>query len=173
MPCYSPGMRKTHGLSGTRIYVLHRGMIDRCENPKATYYKDYGGRGIKVCKRWRESVEAFVADMGPRPSPKHTIDRIDNDGDYEPGNCRWATMRQQHRNTRKTIMVEWKGITKPLKDWEEELGFSDKTLYHRLHTFGWSVERAFTTPALNLKEVSALATKKRKAKAAAKKQQPS
>lgn len=73
-------------------------MRQRCLNPKAIGYKRYGGRGITVCDQWRDSFEAFLADVGPRPSAAHSIDRIDNDGNYEPGNVRWATTAQQHAN---------------------------------------------------------------------------
>jgi hypothetical protein len=81
----------------SEIRALHM-MRQRCENPRANAYKNYGGRGIKVCARWAESIAAFIADMGPKPSPAHSIERINNDGDYEPGNCRWATHTEQQRN---------------------------------------------------------------------------
>jgi hypothetical protein len=80
------------------LYHTWRTMKRRCENPND---KDYGGRGIKVCERWRNSYDAFVADMGPKPTPKHSIDRINNDGNYEPSNCRWATMKEQLANRRR------------------------------------------------------------------------
>ncbi|WP_143565689.1 hypothetical protein [Sinorhizobium fredii] len=87
----------THG--GTRLpeYRVWAGMHQRCNNPKSTRYAKYGGRGIMICERWN-SFENFLADMGPRPTPDHSIDRRDNDGNYEPGNCRWATRSEQQQN---------------------------------------------------------------------------
>jgi hypothetical protein len=91
--------RKTHGQSkGVREYRIWSGMKARCKNPSAARWKRYGGRGITVCERWQNSFEAFLADMGPCPSPKHSIDRINNDGNYEVGNVRWATPSEQMKN---------------------------------------------------------------------------
>jgi len=92
--------KETHGQSRTALYGTWNMMIQRCTNPHVERYPLYGGRGIKVCERWRNDFAAFAADMGPKPSPQHSIDRTNNDGDYEPGNCRWATRSEQQRNTR-------------------------------------------------------------------------
>lgn len=89
----------------TAEYRAWSNMIDRCERPGNGDYKHWGGRGIKVCQRWRESFAAFLEDMGRKPTPKHSIDRINNDGDYEPGNCRWATRREQALNRRRALCV--------------------------------------------------------------------
>jgi hypothetical protein len=90
--------RATHGKRHTRVWRIWQAMKNRCYNPNVRQYKNYGGRGIKVCDRWRNSFTAFLEDMGPKPSKKHSLDRINNIGDYEPGNCRWATVKQQNNN---------------------------------------------------------------------------
>lgn len=119
-------------------------MRRRCQNPTHPRYADYGGRGIGVCERWA-SFENFLADMGRRPSPTHTLDRINNDGNYEPSNCRWATKREQTLNSRHARMIEFNGRTQCMTDWAAEIGLKTTTLWQRLN-LGWPVERALTEP---------------------------
>jgi hypothetical protein len=117
-------------------------MIERVK-PSSRHAKHYADRGITVCARWGV-YENFLADMGRRPSPEHSLDRIDNDRGYEPGNCRWATDVEQNRNTRGNHLVTFRGETLPIAAWAERLGMLHATLTYRLRT--WSVERAFTEP---------------------------
>ena len=120
-------------------------MVQRCECPGHKSWADYGGRGIKVCARWRESFEAFLADVGARP-PGTTINRFpDNDGDYEPGNVRWATPKQQARNRKSNAIVEHRGISLTMEEWSERLGIGRTTLRWRLAS-GMSAEEAFSRP---------------------------
>lgn len=140
---------RTHGMNGTRICRIYNAMIARCHHPHAWAYENYGGRGIKVCDRWLKSIRFFVEDMGPIPSEMHSIDRIDCNGHYEPGNCRWATMKEQNRNRRSNKIIEWNGQSKCLTEWSEVIGLKFTTLNRRLNA-GWSVQKAFTTPPLTL-----------------------
>ncbi len=118
-----------------------RAMIDRCNNRP-----DYAGRGITVCTRWRRSFANFLADMGPRPSPRHSIDRYpDNDGDYTPSNCRWATASQQQRNTRQNHILRIDGRSQSLRAWADESGIKYDVIRIRLRD-GWSAKRAVFTP---------------------------
>jgi hypothetical protein len=129
-------------------YESWQGMKKRCESTDSPSYKHYGGRGIKVCERW-QSFENFLADMGRKPSPAHSIDRYpNNDGNYEPGNCRWATDVEQTNNRRVTPFVTYDGRTQTIKQWADELGFKYWSLRNRLVNLGWPVEKAFTTPAV-------------------------
>jgi hypothetical protein len=107
-------------------------MINRCHNPNHHAYADYGGRGVFVCDRWRHSYTSFLADMGRRPSPKHSIDRRDTNGNYEPANCRWATAVDQARNTRANKIVTINGETRCVAEWAEILSVSRYTIYSRL-----------------------------------------
>lgn len=132
---------KSHGHSGTPLYMVWKTMHQRCSNPNNKDYSDYGGRGIRVCRRW-DKYENFLADMGDRPDGM-TLDRRDNSKSYSKGNCRWVTMSRQNRNRRDTRMVTWNGKTQPLADWADELKISLQVLGDRLRR-GWTVERAFT-----------------------------
>lgn len=136
-----------HGGHGSRTYGSWAKMIARCHNPQTPEYKWYGARGIVVCDRWRHSFSAFRADVGERPSRAHSIDRIDNDRGYEPGNCRWATRAEQSRNTSRNRFYEWRGERLTLTDWSAKLGISPTTLFGRLRE-GWTLERAFTEPLI-------------------------
>jgi hypothetical protein len=118
-------------------------MIRRCENPNATAYADYGGRGISVCAEWRD-YENFAADMGPDFRPELTLDRIDVDGDYEPGNCRWVTNTVQQRNKRNNRRLTFQGRTLTVAEWADLLGLQPGTIRYRLDKSGWPVERALT-----------------------------
>lgn len=136
---------------GDRRRVPERGcwqiMIDRCHDQKNENYHLYGGRGIAVCRRWRESFAAFLRDMGPRPSMAHSIDRFPNgDGNYEPGNVRWATTKQQARNQRTNRLLTAFGRTQCVAAWAEELGLPAQAVYDRINKLRWSTERALSTP---------------------------
>lgn len=119
-------------------------MRQRCHNPNDPYYFRYGGRGIQVCERWRHSFAAFLADMGPRPVGT-SIERENNDGNYEPGNCRWATAIEQGNNKRSNRRIEFNGRTQTLTQWSREIGIKKGCLAARLNS-GMSVEEAFTKP---------------------------
>ena len=128
----------------TPTYRCWRAMLGRCYRVNDSGFKYYGGRGISVCERWRD-FRNFLADMGERPTLAHSIDRIDNNGNYEPGNCRWATALQQGRNSRKTVQVTLNGETHCISEWMEILDLNVHTIKDRLHR-GWSYERALTEP---------------------------
>ena len=136
-------MAEYHGLTGLPIYERWQAMQQRCNNPKNIAYSDYGGRGITICERWN-SIHAFLEDMGHPPAGM-TLGRIDNDGNYEPTNCRWETQEQQNENTRRNRYVTWQGRTQIVKAWAQELDMSPRRIYDRLRR-GWSVERTMTTP---------------------------
>lgn len=121
------------------------GMKQRCNNPKHEAYARYGGRGIKICERW-ESFQNFMEDMGPRPGPEYSIERLNNDLGYEPSNCKWATRTEQSRNTRNNRRLTYNGETLCVSEWAERFGLHHNRITKRLES-GWSVEEALTTPA--------------------------
>lgn len=121
-------------------------MLRRCRNPKFIAFRHYGGRGIKVCDRWLD-FRNFLADMGEPLTEKHELDRYpDKDGDYDPGNCRWATKSQNMRNTNRNHLVTFQGRTQCLAAWAEETGIPYGRLRDRLGKLGWTPERALTEP---------------------------
>jgi len=128
-----------HGQTGSPEYRAWLGAKARCYRSTLPGYADWGGRGITVCDRWLNSYESFLADMGPRPSPAYSLDRIDNDLNYEPGNCRWATIADQTRNRRSNIWVTLDGKRLTAKDGARAIGVDEKTVYRRLKQ-GWSFD---------------------------------
>lgn len=134
---------RKHGMSGSPEFRAWRHIIYRCTKPSAKFYSHYGARGITVCDRWRYGeggktpFECFFEDVGGKPSPKHSIDRIDNDGNYEPGNCRWATKDVQANNKRNTSYITIGNATKPLTVWAREYGISSSKFKDRLRS-GWN-----------------------------------
>jgi hypothetical protein len=135
----------THGMHKLPEYIVWCGMKQRCYGTYHDSYHRYGGRGIVVCDAWKDSFEAFYADMGPRPSPKHTLERHDNDGPYSKENCSWETHKVQHRNTRANNYITLHGRTECLTDWVEILGLNISTYYKRRYR-GLSKEEALLMP---------------------------
>jgi len=133
------GRTRTHGRSKTAEWNVWCGMRQRCDDANTQQYRYYGGRGITVCPEWA-SFERFYADMGPRPSPAYSLDRIDNDGPYSPDNCRWVIRVDQRRNRSDSVTVIHEGRTISLVDWSRSSGTKYKTLLYRLHA-GWPVEQ--------------------------------
>lgn len=137
---------RTHGGYKSPEYAVWAQMIQRCTNANHKRFGDYGGRSITICDRWLNSFENFLADMGARPTDKHTIERTNNDGRYEKSNCQWITRLEQARNKRNNLKpITHQGITFLLVEWAEHLGIPYKTLHARLAR-GWSAEKTLTTP---------------------------
>lgn len=142
----------THGLSKTEEYGIWHGMKNRCYNENdQKHWKNYGGRGIKICDRWRNSFEHFIADMGHRPSVKHTLERLDNNGDYSPSNCRWEIPSTNLNNKRTNIRIEFNGRIQTVTQWARELNMHQATLRYRLKR-GWPVEKTLLTPCADFIE---------------------
>lgn len=143
------GTRRTHGEKRTRLYNIWSGMIDRCENPNCPAFPRYGGRGISICHVWRADFTAF-RDWALKNgyAVKLTIDRIDNDRGYEPSNCRWATYAEQNRNYGRNRPVQYQGRTVLLGDLAAEYGLPAGIVKNRVRRYGWTIERALSTPVL-------------------------
>ena len=138
--------RKWRGGKASPEYKCWAKMKERCLNPNCPEYATYGGRGIKVCDRWL-AFDNFLADMGARPGKEYSIDRYpNNDGNYEPTNCRWATRGEQNRNKRSRHEITFRGVTRCLEDWASHLGILQATLWSRLKTLNWTIGEALTIP---------------------------
>lgn len=137
-----------HGLSNSPEHIAWQRMKQRCYDPHDKRYARYGGRGIRVCAEWRDDFLAFLRAIGPRPTPKHSLDRINNDGDYAPENCRWATAAEQARNRggdRANVWLTHAGVTLCVVDWARRTGLTRQQIENRLRK-GWTAERALTEP---------------------------
>jgi hypothetical protein len=152
----------THGRSGTLEYGIWSTIIDRCENQKSRSYADYGARGIAMCSEWRQSFERFIHDMGPRPSANHSVERIDNDKGYSPGNCRWATSVEQGANKRNNRILSFRGEQKTISQWSRVLGVSPASIRSRLGR-GWTVDQTLGKPFGKPKSRGWLARKNKEA----------
>lgn len=137
----------THGKTKTRIYNIWNAMIQRCNNPNAISYKRYGGRGISVCDEWKDHFENFLEwSMANGYRDNLSIDRIDNNGNYNPDNCRWATVSEQANNTRRSRIITYNGITKTAKEWADYFGFNYKYFHEKLKKSDWSIETVLNIP---------------------------
>lgn len=138
----------THGMTGNYLYSTWANMIQRCTSPKIPKYVNYGGRGISVCEEWRCDFKAFHDYVSSLPNCKekgYSLDRIDNEGNYEPGNVKWSTRLEQNNNSRNIKPITFNGITMPVLGWVSKTGIPEWTLRSRLRR-GWSIERTLTTP---------------------------
>lgn len=133
-----------HGMSSSSLYAVWHAMKNRCLNPKAQQWRNYGGRGITVCESWL-LFPAFMKDMGPSWRPGLSLDRKDNDAGYFPENCVWSTIEEQSNNTRRTKPIAWKGESLSIARWARKTGLKDSTLRERIKR-GWTIEKLFTPP---------------------------
>lgn len=144
------GKTTTHGGSYTYEYTAWCNMKARCTNPNQPDYFRYGGRGISVCSQWSDSFETFLKDLGPRGAGL-TLERRRVNGNYEPGNCCWDTKTQQARNRRSNRLLMYRGRTQCVAAWSEELGIKHSTITMRINQYGWSIDRALSTPTRKTK----------------------
>ena len=144
--CARKGAPPRHGKAKDRLYMTWANMKQRCENPRFKQYQDYGGRGIAVCEEWRNDFQAFYDwAMSHGYRDDLTIERIDNDGNYEPNNCRWATMKEQANNTRKNRFITLNGETHTISQWADITGIPRNVIWDRINQ-GWTAEKAIKTP---------------------------
>lgn len=145
--CNKDEKNRTHGLSHLPEYKVWAAMIARCKNPTNPNFANYGGRGIRVCRRWRKFAN-FIADMGTRPFAGASLDREDNNKGYSPANCRWTTIDVQVKNTRRSRLINYKGQLINLVEASKLAGVNPSTMWHRINN-GWDVVKAVETPPLN------------------------
>ncbi len=138
-----------HGLSLHSEYQIWNGIRGRCLNPNVKAFKDYGGRGIEICARWRDSPQCFIDDMGQRPSSRHEIERKDNNGPYSPENCIWTTSKTNCNNRRGNIVVSYQGKTQTVGQWADELGVCHSLLNLRLKRYRMPVPLALYPKTIN------------------------
>ena len=145
--CYRKERASKHGLHDSRLYGIWSGMRQRCEDINASNYSRYGGRGIAVCEEWEKDFQAFY-DWSVRNgyAENLTIERIDNEGNYCPENCRWTTTKEQANNKRNNHLISHKGETHTLTQWAEIKGINAGTLWSRINDYGWDIEKALTAP---------------------------
>lgn len=137
-----------HGMAHAPEYRAWRRILNYCYNEKTEHFQHYGGRGISVHADWVNDFQSFYTHVGPRPSPRHSIDRIDTNGDYAPGNVRWATHSRQMRNTRKTRYATIDGVTRPVADWCDIMGHKSSKIWARMNRHGMSAEEALLCPPM-------------------------
>jgi len=143
---------KTHGASKTRLYSIWSGMKDRCNNPNSFAFLNYGDRGISVCDDWSNNFNCFKEwSINNGYAENLTLDRKDNNGNYCPNNCRWATRKEQSRNTRRNVLVEINGFTQCLNDWIKTNGINRSTFNDRYYIRNWPLKKALTYPVKNKK----------------------
>lgn len=145
-----------HGGSFHPLYDIWSGIIGRCENPNCENFRIYGALGVTVCARWKNDFWAFVADIGERPSPKHSVDRINTFGNYEPSNCRWATNQQQSNNRRYNVRVSRGGVTMTAAQWARHFGITQTSLWKRASKAGGDYEMALDFYAQKSRSLSCL-----------------
>lgn len=131
----------SHGMSKTPLYAVWRAMLQRCDKPNFIQYKDYGGRGIKVCEQWYK-FENFYKDIGAPPFEKASVERVDNNRGYEPDNVVWANRSTQAKNKRTTVRFDLDGRSLTLREWSEKLGVKSSTLASRIYSYGWPLAKA-------------------------------
>jgi len=139
-------INKTHGESRTRLYGIWSGLHSRCNNAKTKWFKNYGSRGISVSEEWDDFIVFKNWALLNGYTDNLSIERIDNNDDYSPNNCKWATRIEQQNNTRKNIYITYDGETKTIAQWSNALGIDYQALYYRINS-NWSVEKAFRTPS--------------------------